>query len=131
MPLFLVGARRLLVATLVVADYRARVAGLPRPAPAAKQDRAAHVQRTAHLLHRHLGIFPPAGGPCGPPRSPARSRPGSDAAPAPGSAAPRSGSTPLLLSPPGSCARSSRAGTPPPAPAPRARLSRWSRNTSA
>jgi hypothetical protein len=73
MPLLLVGLRRLGVAPLVVADDPAHVLHLGPTAAAAEHRRAAVVQRPAHLLGRHLGIFPPAAAGCGRPRSRARS----------------------------------------------------------
>src|SRR5262245_28320447 len=130
MPPPLVGAGRLLVAALVVADHLADVTDLGRPPPPAEQHRAAAVQPPAHLFHRHLRVFPPAAGLCAPTRSPSRSGPGSDAAPARRTAGPRSASAPPPTSPPGSCARPSRGGRPPEAPAPAARPSRWSGSTS-
>src|SRR5687767_11615556 len=118
MPPFFVGPGRLLVAALVVADHPADVPDLRRPPPAAQQRRAAGVQSPADLLHRHLGVFPPAAGRCAPPRTPARSGPASGAAPARRTAAPRSGSAPPPASPAAGCAPPSPAGTPRPAPAP-------------
>src|SRR5215211_1459107 len=118
MPPLLVGAGGLLVAALVVADDEADVPGLRRAAPPAEQGRASLVQRPAHLLHRHLWVFPPEAGPYAPTRSPSRSGPGSGAASARRSACPRNASAPPPTCPAAGCARSSHAGTPPPAAAP-------------
>src|SRR5690349_7072093 len=107
-----VGSRGLLVATLMIADHHADVRALAPAPAAAEQHPAAFVQRPAHLLHRHLRVFPPAAAACAPPRTPTRSGPAADDAPAPHTADPRSGSAPPLSSPPGSSARSSHAGTP-------------------
>src|SRR5215470_2147331 len=131
MPPSLVGTGRLLVATLVVADHRADVTDLGRPPAATKQHRAADVQRSADLLQRHLWVFPPAAGWYAPTRTPARSTPGSDAAPAPRTAALRSAPAPPPTWPPGNCARPSRGKTPPAAPAPALCPSHWSGSTSA
>src|SRR5262245_7156943 len=130
MPPLLVGPGRLLVAALVVADLLADVDGIRGPPPPAEQRLAADVQSPAHLLHRHPRVFPFAAGPCAPPRTPARSGPGSDAAPARRTAAPRSASAPPPTSPPGSRARPSPGGRLPAAVAPTARPSRWSGSTS-
>src|SRR5262245_36210649 len=105
MPLLLVGANRLLVAALLIANHRAGVTGLGRPPPATEQRRAPRVQRPAYLLHGHLWIFPPAAGPYGPPRSPSRSAPAPGAAPARRTAALHSASALLPSSSPGNCAR--------------------------
>src|ERR1019366_128539 len=126
----LVGACGLLVSPLVIADHLAHMTRLRRPPPTTKQDRAPHVQLPSHLLPRHPWIFPPGAGPGGPTRTPSRSGSGSGAASAPCIACPRSASAPPLVSPLGSSARPSRAGTPPPAPASAARPPRWSRSTS-
>src|SRR5262245_37101742 len=124
MPLFLVGASGLFVAALVIANHLAHMAGLGRAAATAEQHHAALVQRPAHLLPSHLRVFPPAAARCGPTRTPSRSGPGSDGAPGPRTAAPRSASAPPPACPGGSRARPWRGRTPPPAPAPAAGRSR-------
>src|SRR3954453_8932639 len=117
----LVGTGGLLVASLVVADHLARVSGRCCPPTPTEESGTSHVERPAHLLHRHLGIFPPAGDPCGATRTPAPQDPEQGAAPTPPPAPPRSASAPPRPWRPGSCVRSSPAGTPPPAPGPAAR----------
>src|SRR4051812_41340045 len=92
MPSFLVGAGGLIVAALVIADDLAGVLQIGLSAPAAEERRTTDVQGPADLLHRHERVFPPAGGPFGWPRTPAREGPGSSAASAPDSLAPRSAS---------------------------------------
>src|SRR6266540_3703526 len=124
MPLFLVGACGLLVAALVVADHLAHMTGLGRAPAAAEQHGAADVERPAHLLPGHLRVFPPAAARCGLTQRPSQSRPGSDVAPGPRTAAPRSASAPLPACPGGSCARPWHGETPPPAVAPVAGRSR-------
>src|SRR5262245_59370777 len=101
MPPLPVRLRRLLVAPLVVLDDVARVPNLGYAPPPAEQLRAPRVQRPAHLLRRHERVFPPAAAPCGRPRTPARSRPASGAAPARCSSAPRSPSAPPPACPAG------------------------------
>src|SRR5436305_11931784 len=99
MPPLLVRPGRLLVAALVVSDHHADLPGRAGSPPAAEPRRAPGVQRSAHLFHRHLRIFPPAVGPCGSTRSPSRSGTGSGGGSAPHTAAPRSGSAPPPSSP--------------------------------
>src|SRR6478752_6366065 len=101
MPLFLVGLGGLSVPPLVVPDDLAGVPGLGHAPPPAEHRRAPLVQRPAHLLRRHLRVFPPATARCEWPRTPTRSTPGSGAAAARCSPAPRSASTPLPASPTG------------------------------
>src|SRR5215212_6435428 len=98
MPLFLVGLGGLGVPLLVVADDVAGVPHLGHAPPPAEHDRAPVVQSPAHLLRRHLWVFPPATAPCGWPRTPAPPAPGPGAGPARCSPAPRSASA----RPPGS-----------------------------
>src|SRR3954469_18765253 len=80
MPLFLVGLGGPGVPLLVVADDVAGVPDLGHAPPPAEHRRTPPVQRPAHLLGRHLRVFPPATARCGWPRTPARSTPGSGAA---------------------------------------------------
>src|ERR1035441_10169965 len=53
------------VAALMVVDTGPPVLAPTRPPAALLPLLAQQVQRTAHLLHRHLWIFPPATAPCG------------------------------------------------------------------
>src|ERR1700761_7042517 len=95
MPLLLVGLGGLGVPSLVVLDD---VAGVPRfghTAPAPERHVAPLVQRPAHLLGRHLWVFPPEVAPCVWRRIRARSRPGSGAASTRCRSGPRSPSDPL------------------------------------
>src|SRR3954467_12239109 len=101
MSLFLVGFGGLSVPLLVVADDVAGVPGLGHAPPPAEHRRAPPVQRPAHLLGRHLRVFPPATARRGRPRTPERSTPGSGAAATRCSPAPRSASTRLPASPTG------------------------------
>src|SRR3954454_16721401 len=98
MPLFLVGPGGLGVPLLVVADDAAGVPHLGHPSPPTEHDRAPVVQRPAHLLGRHLWVFPPATAPCGWSRNRGRSELVSGAGPTRCSLAPRSASTPPLAS---------------------------------
>src|SRR3954467_13421893 len=99
MSLFLVGFGGLSVPLLVVADDLAGVPGLGHAPPPAEHRRAPPVQRPAHLLGRHLRVFPPATARCAWPRTPTRSTPGSGAARARCSPAPRSSPARLLACP--------------------------------
>src|SRR3954470_19931803 len=92
MPLFLVGLGGLGVPPLVVLDDLAAVPDLGHAAPPPEHRRAPLVQRPAHLLGRHLRVFPPAAARCAWPRTRARSTPGSGAAATRYSPAPRSAS---------------------------------------
>src|SRR5262249_54953462 len=112
MPPFLVGAAGLLVAPLVIANDHPRLLRLRRPPSPTQQHQAARVQRPAHLLQRHLRVFPPAAARCAATRTPARSDPGASAATDCDSPAPRSASTPLPAWPRGTCVRWSPGGTP-------------------
>src|SRR3954471_11821398 len=95
MPLFLVRLGGLLVPPLVVPDDLARVLEPRCPSSAAEQGVAPRVQRPAHLLHRHLRVFPPAAGPCGPTRTPSPAAPGLGDGSARRAAAPRNAPTRL------------------------------------
>src|SRR6476620_10913735 len=101
MPLLLVGLGGLSVPPLMVADDLAGMPDLGHAPPSAEHDRAPLVQRPAHLLGRHLRVFPPAAARCAWPRTPARSTPGSGAAAARCSPAPRSASARPPASPVG------------------------------
>src|SRR5687768_9858212 len=92
MPLFLVGLGGLGVPPLVVADDRAGVPHLGHAPPPAEHDRAPLVQSPAHLLRRHLWVFPPAAAPSGWRRTPGRRGPASGVGAARCSPAPRSAS---------------------------------------
>src|SRR3954468_38163 len=99
MPLFLVGLGGLRVPLLVVADDVAGVPHLGDAPPPAEHRPAPLVQSSAHLLGRHLWVFPPATAPCGWSRTRGRSAPTSGAGPVRCSPAPRSASARLLASP--------------------------------
>ncbi len=116
MPLFLVGLGGLGVPPLVVADDVAGVPHLGDAPPPAEHRPAPLVQRPAHLLGRHLRVFPPAAAPCGWPRTPGRPGPGSGAAPARCSPAPRSASARPPACRGGRRAPPSTGGRPRPAP---------------
>src|SRR5215510_9241701 len=113
MPLFLVGASRLLVAALVVADHLAYLTGLGCAAATAEKHRATLVQRPAHLLPSHLRVFPPVAARCAATQKPSRSRPESSGVPSRRTAVPRNASAPLPACPGGSCARPRHGKTPP------------------
>src|SRR5829696_8215118 len=128
MPLFLVRPGGLGVAPLVVSDDLAGVPHLGDGAPAAEHARAPVVQCPAHLLGRHLGVFPPAIARCGWPRTPAPPGPTSGASATPCSHAPRSPSARLLACRGERRAPPSTGGRPRTAPAPAGRSLRSSRS---
>src|SRR3954471_22641941 len=130
MSLFLVGLGGLSVPPLMVADDLAGVPDLGHAPPTTEHDHAPLVQRPAHLLGRHLRVFPPAAARYAWPRTPARPTPGSGAAAAPCSPAPRSASSRPPASQGGRPAPPRTGGTPRPAPDSAARSSRWSGSTS-
>src|SRR5688500_17826293 len=110
MPLPLVGFRRPCVSRLVVADDFASMSHLGGAPSPAEHDRAPLVQCPAHLLRRHLGVFPPAAAPCEWQRTRGRSGPTSGAGVTRYSSAPRSPSIRPLASPAGKNAPPSTAG---------------------
>src|SRR6187397_787012 len=130
MPLFLVGLGGLSVPPLMVADDLAGMPDLGHAPPPAEHDRAPLVERPAHLLGRHLRVFPPAAARCGWSRTPAPPTPGPGAAATRCSPAPRSPSARPLVCRGGRRAPPSTGGRPRPAPGPTAPPSRWSGSTS-
>src|SRR5215471_14492797 len=130
MPLFLVRLRGLFVAALVVTDDLTRVPQLRDAPPTAEYHCTAVVERSAHLLRRHLGIFPPATAACEWPRTRGRVRPRADDASTRYSPVPRSASGRPPVWPGGTPAPPSNVGKRPSAPASATDPSRWSGSTS-
>src|SRR3954452_13005734 len=130
MPLFLVGLCGLGVPPLVVLDDRAAVPDFGDAPPPAEHRRTPLVQRPAHLLGRHLRVFPPATAPCGWPRTPGPPGPASGAATTPCSLAPRSASVRPPVCRAGTSAPLPSGGRRRPALDSTPRPSRWSGSTS-
>src|SRR5439155_199768 len=130
MPPFLVGFGGLSVPPLVVPDDLAGVTQLGDAPPPAEHRPAPLVQRPAHLLGRHLGVFPPATAPCGWRRIPGQPGPASRVATTPCSLAPRSASVRPPVGRTGTSAPPPNGGRRRPAVGSTPRPSRWSGSTS-
>src|SRR6185437_12057090 len=87
------------VPPLVVAQCRQALLAATRPPPLLLPLLAQQVQRTAHLLHRHFRIFPPAAAPCARPQRLASTDTRSGAASEPCSSCLRSASNRVHSSP--------------------------------